>query len=250
MTIFNRAAFARRPALVVFDLDNTLYDYAAAHKAGLDAAARKANTLFGVNEADFHACYLKSRALVKQRLEGSASSHSRLHYFGALCETLGVGAQPAIALNLDQTYWTAFFDGAEFFPDALEFLDDLRLANVPAALLTDLTTNIQYRKLIRWGIDQSFCAIVTSEEAGRDKPHAASFDLLRAKLRTIPEPVWSIGDSAEKDGRAAKRHLGASTLLRVDRTPKDAPAPEIDLTFSSFKALREFFAELSDRPAQ
>lgn len=245
LKLYNETAFERLPSLVVFDLDNTLYDYERSHRAGLGAAARKANVLFGATREPFTAAYYDARKDIGERLRGTASSHSRLLYFTRLCELIGVGAQPAIALDLEQTYWTAFLDNAAFFPDAVALLDDLRLARIPMALVTDLTTQIQYRKLVYWSIDQNFSAIVTSEEAGRDKPDSACFDLLKSKLGgTECEGSWSIGDSLEKDIVAAKRHMGAVTLLRADSVPSRAPAAEVDLAFDNFGSIRTLLAKL------
>lgn len=248
MKVYKQAAFERPPRIVVFDLDNTLYPYEPAHAAAKAAAARKANVLFGATPDAFETAYAAARKETGAHLKGTASSHSRLLYFTRLGEKLGLGAQPAIALDLEQTYWTTFLNAATFFPGAIDLLDDLRIARIPMALVTDLTAQIQYRKLVYWGLDQYFSAIVTSEEAGRDKPDEAMFSLLRAKL---PEETfadaWIIGDSAEKDVAAGKRFLGASTLLRLDTAPAAAPSPETDLGFDEFGAVRGLLARLTGK---
>lgn len=243
LTVYNRAAFARPPRLVVFDLDNTFYRYAEAHRAGFDAAAQKAHALLGMARDQFRERYDAARRGVKGQLKETAASHSRLHYFVHVIEGAGLGAQPLIALDLEQTYWTAFLDGAALMPDAVELLEDLRLAGVPMALVTDLTTQIQLRKVVYWGMDQFFSAIVTAEEAGAEKPAAAPYQLLLRKLGATPEAVWSIGDSLEQDIQGSKQHLGAATLLRCESLSEVNPTPALDLAFDQFKSLRSFLAE-------
>ena len=39
---------------VLFDIDNTLYHYAPAHKAAMEAVANKADNLLGLEKSDFH----------------------------------------------------------------------------------------------------------------------------------------------------------------------------------------------------
>jgi putative hydrolase of the HAD superfamily len=243
LTVHNRAAFAAPPRLVVFDLDDTLYRYDDAHGRGFAAAAAKAQALLGLGHEAFRERYDAARRAVKARLEGTAAAHSRLHYFIDLIEGMGLGAQPVIALDLEQTYWTAFLAAAELRPDALEFLEDLRLAGIPAALLTDLTTQLQLRKLVYWGLDRSFATVVTSEEAGAEKPAAAPYRRLLEKLGAAPQPIWAIGDSLERDIAGAKRHLAAATLLHCESVAEASAHPALDLAFDSFKSLRAFFAE-------
>lgn len=242
LTVYNRAAFARPPRLVVLDLDNTFYRYADAHRAGFDAAAQKAHALLGMARDQFRDLYDAARRAVKAQLKETAGSHSRLHYFIDIIDAAGLGAQPLIALDLEQTYWTAFLDGAVLLPDALELLEDLRLAGVPMALVTDLTTQIQLRKVVYWGMDQFFSAIVTSEEAGAEKPAAAPYQLLLRKLGAAPEAVWSIGDGIDSDIQGSKQHLGAATLLRCESLSDVEPTPALDLAFDQFKSLRTFLA--------
>lgn len=245
LRLINEAAFQRAPQLVVFDLDDTLYAYGPAHEAALAAAAKKAQSLFGAVPEAFAAAYAAARADVHARLKGQASSHSRLLYFTGLGERLGIGAQPAIALDLEQTYWMTFLNAAAFFPGAVDLLDELRLARIPMALLTDLTAQIQYRKLVYWDLDRYFSAIVTSEESGADKPAQAGFDLLRAKLGDTPTVVWAIGDSAEKDLASAKRLMGATTLLRTAH-PDNAAGEGVDAAFDDFVAVRRLVARLAE----
>jgi HAD superfamily hydrolase (TIGR01549 family) len=242
LRVFNAAAFAHAPRLVVFDLDDTLYRYDLPHRAALDAAALKAQALLGLAREPFRERYDAARDAVKAQLAGTAASHSRLLYFLRVIEGAGLGAQPAIALDLEQTYWTVFLDAAVLLPDAVELLEDLRLAGIPLALVTDLTAQIQLRKLVSWGLDRFFAAIVTSEEAGREKPDAAPFALLRQKLGDMPAPVWAIGDELGRDIAGAKRHLAAATLLRCDSAARAEPVPELDLAFDGFKDIRHLLA--------
>jgi putative hydrolase of the HAD superfamily len=243
LTVYNRAAFAAPPRLVVFDLDNTLYRYEDAHRPAFEAAAAKAQALLGLGREAFRARYETARGAVKGRLDGTAAAHSRLHYFIDIIESAGLGAQPVIALDLEQTYWTAFLAAAELRTHALEFLEDLRLARVPAALVTDLTTQIQLRKLVYWGLDRLFAAVVTSEEAGAEKPAAAPYKRLIEKLGSTPPPIWAIGDTLDRDIAGAKQHLGAATLLFAESLGAMQASPAPDLAFDSFKSLREFFAQ-------
>ena len=243
LTIHAKERLASPPAAVLLDLDGTLYPYGPAHAAGLEGAALAAANLLGLEAPDFRARYDASRAEIQAALGGTASSHSRLLYFQRLVEGLGRGPAPGASLALEEAYWSRYLAAARLFPGSKEFLDDLCRAGIPSALVTDLTAATQLRKLVALGLEQSFQAIVTSEEAGRDKPHPAIFALAMEKLRPPPGPVWMIGDDPRADIEGAAHALGAVTFQRLD--PGITPSPKADVLFDDFAEPRALLASLA-----
>ncbi|MEK7172684.1 MAG: HAD family hydrolase, partial [Patescibacteria group bacterium] len=79
-------------------------------------------------------------------------------------------------------------------------------------LITDLTAKVQFEKIKFLKIDNYINFIVSSEEAGVDKPGVAIFKLALEKIRLLPEQVMMIGDSYERDIAGAKK-LGLKTFL-------------------------------------
>ena len=244
-------AFAGPPAIVLFDTDNTLYAYDPAHAAALDATRAKANRMLNLSGAEFDEAYREARRRVKERLEGTASAHSRLLYFQRMLEILGLRTQTLLALDFEQTYWRTFLSTARLFPEVKEFLDDLRLADITTVVVTDLTAQIQFRKIVYWGLDHYFDYMVTSEEAGFDKPNAAPFLLSLAKLEPNTGPYWMIGDHAVNDIQGARAAIGAATLQKrhkgVEVLSGDGGP---DLVFDHFAELRPLLRDLfADRDA-
>lgn len=243
MIIKRTKAFMQRPACVLLDLDNTLYAYKPCNAAGMDAARSLAQQTLNLAPVDFDACFASARTELKARLGATAASHSRLLYFQRTVERAGFGSQPFVVLQLEQAFWRAYLGAAKLHPGVLEFLDDLRIAGVPSVVVTDLTAQIQMRKIILLGLDKYVEWIVTSEETGADKPAASGFELALAKLGGVEGPVWFIGDDPECDLGGAKAALGAVTLQKVeDGTPA---APQADAAFSDFGKLRKLFAKTS-----
>jgi putative hydrolase of the HAD superfamily len=245
MKLRNADLFTQRPAAVLLDLDNTLYAYAPCNAAGMAAAAELAHKLHGISAADFTQCFNDARAELKARLGPVAASHSRLLYFQRTIERAGFASQPFAVLQLEQAFWRAYLDAAVLFPYALDFLDDLRIAGVPAVIVTDLTAQIQLRKMILLGIDKMVDWLVTSEESGADKPAALGFELALAKLGGVEGPVWFIGDSIDGDMVGAKAAIDAVTLLKVAAKPPTRAHAAVDASFSDFAALRRLFARTS-----
>ena len=99
----------------------------------------------------------------------------------------------------------------------LEFLDEIRLRNIKCGLITDLTANIQFRKLIRLGLEDKFDVITTSEEIGFDKPHPNCFintiNKLYPNYNENEHKIWMIGDDLDKDIYGAINNLNAKGFL-------------------------------------
>lgn len=197
---------------VVFDLDNTLYDYDSCN-----AIAEK--KLFETIESDFDIpadeaadMLRKAKKSVKSRLgEEVAAAHNRLLYMQNICEQ--VGRNPLkYAMGFYDTYWDTMLDQMTCFEYVKPLLAELRVKGIRIGILTDLTAHIQYRKLKRLGLVDSIDCLVTSEEAGAEKPAEEMFRLILDKLGVEPDKALMIGDSERKDIVGARK-LGMKTLL-------------------------------------
>ncbi|MBF0136925.1 MAG: HAD family hydrolase [Magnetococcales bacterium] len=243
----NSHPFAQPPRAVIFDTDNTLYAYRPAHEKGMAVVRDKACRMFGLTPDSFDAHFARARQEVKERLGEVASSHSRLLYFQRFIELVGFRTQIIASLDLAQTYWSTFLMTSRLFPDVEEFLLDLTRAGILRAVVTDLNTEIQFRKLVYFGLDNRFDFIITSEEAGRDKPDPLPFQLALAKLDLRPEETWMIGDHLQKDIQGA-RSLGMVTLQkRHAGVEVGQGSAQADVIFDHFGELREFFGLLQQK---
>lgn len=239
--------FDRLPDAILFDTDNTLYPYDPAHAAALGAVRGKVMSTFAIKGEQFDHAYREAREQVKERLKHTASSHSRLLYLQRMLEIMGLGSQVLLALDFEQTYWRTFLSNAILFDDVKELLDDLRLLGIPTAIVTDLTAQIQFRKVVYFGLDRYFDFIVTSEEAGFDKPHAAPFEIALQKMRPKGECIWMIGDNPINDIRGAREKINAVTLQKIhDGTPLGTGDNAPDASFSEFGQLRRMIATLGE----
>ena len=186
----------RLPSLVIFDLDDTLYPYEPSHRAGTEALTRFAAMELGVKERAFLDVWDSALKKVKGRLGATGSSHNRLLYGHEAIEMLGLRSQPALALALEQEYWREYMLAAKLRPGAWDLLSSLRYNNLPIAIVTDLTAQIQFRKLVHLELDQVVDHVVTSEEAATDKIGLEPFRVLFDRLpRQESNHVWFVGDS-------------------------------------------------------
>jgi HAD superfamily hydrolase (TIGR01549 family) len=246
MKIFSKNRFSSLPDAILFDTDNTLYPYAPAHAAAQAAVRAKVVSTLSIKPEDFDKAFDEARKQVKTRLQHTASSHSRLLYLQRMLELMGLGSQVLWALDFEQTYWRTFLSNAHLFEGVKELLDDVRRLGIPAAIVTDLTAQIQFRKVVYLGLDHYFDYIITSEEAGYDKPHKAPFQLALEKMRPKGDYIWMIGDNPVNDIRGAREQMNASTIQKIhEDTPLGTGANAPDAAFTEYSALRRFLTELS-----
>lgn len=188
---------------VILDLDDTLYAYEP-----LDAEARArvrnyACGQLGITNERYDEAYLFGRNETKRQLGDVGASHNRMLYYQKTLEYLGLSPMP-ISLRLYETYWGTFLEKMTLFDGVREFIDCLHEHKIKVMICTDLTAHIQHRKIEALGLAKDICCLVTSEEAGKEKPSPEIFGLCLKKLGMLPEEVCCIGDSLVKDVEGAK----------------------------------------------
>lgn len=249
MKINNPERFTRLPDAFLFDTDNTLYPYDRAHAAAQQAVREKVTKTFSISPEDFDKAFNEARTQIKTRLKDTASSHSRLLYLQRMLEIMGLGSQVLLALDFEQTYWRTFLSNSVLFDDVKELLDDIRMLGIPTAIVTDLTAQIQFRKVVYFGLDHYFDYIVTSEEAGFDKPNEAPFQIALEKMRPKGDCIWMIGDNPVNDIRGAREKISAVTLQKFhEGTSIGADLNQPDAAFEHFGQLRKLIAQLGKKP--
>ncbi|MFS2112667.1 HAD family hydrolase [Herbaspirillum frisingense] len=240
MQLLNPEKFQQVPDAILFDTDNTLYPYNPAHEAATRAVREKVIRTFSIEPAQFDAAFSQARKEIKNRLQHTASSHSRLLYLQRMLEIIGLGSQVLLALDFEQTYWRTFLSNAILFDEVKEMLDDVRLAGIPTAIVTDLTSQIQFRKIVYFGLDHYFDYIITSEEAGFDKPHPAPFQIALEKMQPKGNCIWMVGDNPVNDIQGGRETIGAVTLQKVhDGVDVGTGVTKPDAIIKEFSELRK-----------
>ena len=184
---------------VIFDIDNTVYSYDENHVYGMQALAEYCTGAFGISREEMEKCYRKAGTIMVNRIgTDTAAIHSRMIRVQCMLELLGQPLFPH-ARNMYHAYWDTFIEHIEPNPGVLEFMQELKKRNIRIGIGTDMTAYIQYRKLEAAGAAPYIDFIVTSEEAGIEKPHYHFFDICVEKAGVRPEECAFIGDNVKKD---------------------------------------------------
>lgn len=185
---------------ILFDLDDTLYDYEPVHKKALSEVYKIFNKkIMKLSKEKFTKLFNLSKTEIHQELSGTASSHNRVLYFQRLVEKTHNTVDPRIILQLYNCYWDIFLKNMKLRKGVLETLRKLKKQDLKIAIVSDLTTQIQLRKIHKLKITPYIDYLVTSEEAGSEKPHLIMFLLTLKKLNLLPQEAIFVGDSKSKD---------------------------------------------------
>jgi FMN phosphatase YigB (HAD superfamily) len=181
---------------ILLDLDDTLYEYDNTHKTALTSTLRMVQEIHDLEASVVNSAFEFAKKKLKSILPNVAANHSRILYFQLMMEFLNIKPIP-FAYDASNIYWDVFLKNMNLTDDAVIFLEVHK--DIPICLITDLTAEIQYRKIDRLGLIEDIDYIVTSEEAGVEKPHPFIFKLALSKLKLSTSEVVMIGDNYSKD---------------------------------------------------
>ncbi len=190
--------------VVVFDLDDTLYDEIEYCKSGFAAVAE-----FLAKMPNAHTSGRIFAALWEQF---SAGNHTST--FNAALDELAIGYDDKRVLELVKVYRN-HVPIITLPEDSRAILVELS-TKYTLALLTDGFLPAQRLKVQTLGIEDYFESIVYTEELGREfwKPSPAGFEKIMQDLNARPENIVYIADNEKKDFIAPNR-LGLSTVQLI-----------------------------------
>jgi HAD superfamily hydrolase (TIGR01509 family) len=182
---------------ILFDLDDTLIPSEALYAIGLRAAHAKLQSFKPVSWSRFFALYKKSRALVKAQLGTRPAARNRVLYFKTLVELCFGLQRPRITLALFDAFNTAWADiqAAEIHAVAIPLAQRFKLG-----VITNQLSLTQLQKMERIDpLGAYFKILVTSEDAGVEKPDPRIYKMACKKLGTRPAQTLLVGDSWSAD---------------------------------------------------
>jgi putative hydrolase of the HAD superfamily len=187
---------------VVWDVDDTLFDYTAADRAGMRghlAAEGLLDSYDSVEQAIVRWREITDRqwarfAAGEATFQGQRRDRVRVF--------LGEELSDAEADAWFQRYIAHYETAWALFPDVLPVLDALA-ASHRHGVLSNSSIRVQDRKLRVLGVHDRFEVILCAAELGVSKPEAGAFLAACDALELAPHQVAYVGDHPEIDGRGA-----------------------------------------------
>ena len=183
---------------IIFDLDNTLYNYEKCHKLALCKVINFININYEIKKHfDIQNEYNIISTKLKNELNNTASCHNKNIYFKHLMEIFGINLS-----NLDklyELYWDTFLNNIKCFKGVKNFIKWNKKLGIKIGILTDYETEYQIKKLNKLELLDYIDIIVTSEEVGIEKPSCQMFLTILNKLNLNFDEVIMMGDNFDKD---------------------------------------------------
>ncbi len=213
------------PRVLLLDLDNTVYAYSPCHRSGLEAAQTIASRLDAVwsDVRRFERDYLAARTAVKAQVGSQAASHCRLLYFKAMLEQRSGSSLLGETRQLETGYWDGYFAAMQRDEGCAETLAAVRKRGIAIVWITSFTTERQMRKLEHLGLATIANFLLTTEEAGVEKPSGRLVDLALERMGTEAEKAWVIGDNLIEDGKMAEARKLPFIWFQRDNPHPDRP---------------------------
>ena len=183
---------------VVFDLDNTVYNYDECHSVAMYRLQDYACNQYKIGKEEFEMCFNSARKEVKSLLGNTGAAHNRMLYMQIFLEKIKCNPVDG-ALELYDVYWNTMLEQMKPFPYVISLMKWLKQNSILD--------------------DGDIDAIVTSEEVGEEKPSLRSFNRIKEKLQCDENEILMLGDSKCKDIDGAVRagmHAILFTLADTD----------------------------------
>jgi len=189
---------------VFFDIDDTLYD-----TSGFAKLARKA-ALQAMIDAGLPLSQQEAYLLLREIIKEKGSNYDK-HFNILTKRVMGEEKPLLIALGMI-TYHNVKFALLRLFPDTMSTLIYLKKSNYQMGVISNGLTIKQWEKLIRLGLYHFFEDVVTSQEAGSEKPDHKIFQLALERMGCQAEKSVMVGNKFSEDILGATK-AGMSAIL-------------------------------------
>lgn len=236
---------------ILLDLDNTLYDYDEAHQIALrEVIARVERDGWWDRDALLQ-LYRNVEKNSKQILDGRSGSHCLLHFksmMGELCQMDRVVRDMdfdyrcfhrfSYILELNDLYSECLLEHVTLFEGVIRFLDQNRL---PIVVVSNHSLQDQMKKIVRLGVEKYLDLIVTSEEAGSEKPFPEPYLLALSRLKLQPKDCIKIGSNYATDCVGASKIGMDSIWFNRSGHSRQLQSSPLIVELTNFAEIRSFF---------
>lgn len=161
---------------------------------------------------EFIELYSRAMKEVKAELYGTAASHNRYLYIQRTLELCGINFVPEIIQRAVDFYFDEMLKKTHLYDGVLQALRVFKYNHLKTCMVTDFTADVQIKKIRKLGITKYIDYMVTSEEAGADKPHVEQAVIAVKKLHLRQDEVVMIGNNPKTDIELAHR-FGMKSIL-------------------------------------
>lgn len=181
---------------ILFDLDNTIYNYDSCNDTSLKKILFKISDNFKINLKELEENYI----IEKKKYQNycyNASSHNKFIQLKKIFEKYDLDMNK-LSFYYD-LYMNVFIENIELYPHVLEFIKFCKQKDYKIYILTNNICKDQICKLKEMNILPYFEKIYTSEEFGIEKPDIKLFYYIINDIGCKKNEIVKIGDNYKND---------------------------------------------------
>ncbi|MCD6551303.1 YjjG family noncanonical pyrimidine nucleotidase [Thermotoga sp.] len=185
---------------ILFDLDGTILDFEKSEEMAL----KKTFLSHGIPLTEEQVLLYRhiNRKWWGMLAEGRASKeYVVVARFEEFLRELEVSLDPKIVAK---EYLEFLSEEAYFLPGAEEFLEKMKRKNIRMASITNGVYFVQKKRSRKLKLERFFEFVLTSEEAGFEKPDPRIFQVALERMRLKKEDALYVGDDLKSDLEGAK----------------------------------------------
>ena len=205
---------------VFFDIDDTLYD-----TSGFAKLARKA-ALQAMIDAGLPLSQQEAYLLLREIIKEKGSNYDK--HFNILTKRVMGDENPLLIAVGMITYHNVKFALLRLFPDTMSTLIYLKKKDYQMGVISNGLTIKQWEKLIRLGLYHFFDEVVTSQEAGSEKPDSKIFQLALERMGCKAEESVMVGNKFSEDILGATEVGMSAILVNSELTENEKEIIEIE----------------------
>ena len=176
---------------VFLDIDDTLYNTSEFAKL-----ARKA-ALNAMIDAGLPLSNAEAYKLLREIIKEKGSNYNK--HLNVLTKRVFGEENPLLIAVGMITYHNVKFALLRLFPNTMSTLIHLKSKGYKLGIISNGLTIKQYEKLVRLGLHHFFDSVITSQEAGVEKPDTAIYELAMKRMGCNAENSVMIGNSFNDD---------------------------------------------------
>ena len=182
---------------ILFDVDNTLYSETKAHAAAFAKVTDYVQKNLNIDPDTWSRLCKEDMSAMKAHLGLNAAIHNRMIRFLRILESSHLPLYHAKVLN--DLYWHTLLDNAQPEEGVKDALIGLKKEGYLLGVGTNMTLDWQMAKLQKIDLLDQFDFVVSSEEAGIEKPDPAFFRFCAEYANADVSQCLFIGDSLKGD---------------------------------------------------
>jgi putative hydrolase of the HAD superfamily len=218
--------------ILIFDLDDTLYQEKTFVKSGINEVAQFLSKKFNLDYG-----------LIYEDLLAILSQHGRGEVFDIFLKNNNIFSKKLVRQCISK--YRLHYPKIKLYPEALEFL---KRCKFPLYLVTDGNKIVQGKKIEALGIEQYFEKIFITHNYGikSAKPSLHCFEVIRKLEGCDWSKVWYVGDNPTKDFVSLNK-VGANTVRLLMGAYETVEAPtdfDAKIKLTSWASLNEFFTRI------